>query len=115
MKSDPYPNLPVMAPPTCGVTMAVGDGAEIVAIGEDVCSDGVGVGVDVGVELTGDAGARITYNAITTASATSASVTAAIPTFRRAKSRSYAPWSGIARPNGRGTCVRDVNDGGSAR
>ncbi len=59
MKSDPYANLPVIAPPTCGVTVAVGDGAEI-GIGEDVCSGGVGVGKDVGAELTIGAGARIT-------------------------------------------------------
>jgi hypothetical protein len=44
MKSDPYPNLPVMAP-TCDVAVgtAVGDGAEVaVAVT-------VGVGVDTAV------------------------------------------------------------------
>jgi hypothetical protein len=56
MKSDPYTNLPVMAPAACDVV--VGDGT-VVGLGDLVCvASGVDVGESVGVELTVGVGAR---------------------------------------------------------
>ena len=52
MKSDPYANLPVMAPPIGDGSSGIGVGTESVGIGEAVCGTAVDVGVAVGIELT---------------------------------------------------------------
>lgn len=82
MKSDPYANLPVMAPPTCGVAVAgaVGDGADVVV---EAVAVAVTVGIGVDTAVVGGSGVLVTYRKATPATRISRT-TARVVRLRRA-------------------------------